>query len=66
MTSLSVSQSFPDFIIMLLLNTLKIHFNLTPSYYCELLKTIEENLIAAPYSIHNIIQLGGQTKLAGE
>ena len=51
---------------MLLLNTLKIHFNLTPSYYCELLKTIEENLIAAPYSIHNIIQLGGQTKLAGE
>ena len=50
---------------MLLLNTLKFHFNLHSAYY-ELIKTIEENLISAPYSIHNIIQLGGQGKYPGE
>lgn len=51
---------------MLLLNTLKIHFSLSEQLYPELLKTIEENLVSAPYSLHNILQLGGQGKLPGD
>ena len=51
---------------MMLLNTLKSHYRLATSLQACLLKTIEENLMSAPYSIHNILQLAGLGKNPGD
>lgn len=41
---------------MLLLNTLKLHFHLSSS--SQLLELIQENLTAAPFSLHKIVECG--------
>ena len=51
---------------MILLNTIKRHYRLNPEMYPILLKTVEDNLISAPYSIHNLIQLGDSHKSPGQ
>lgn len=40
---------------MLLLNTLKKHFELKPQQCLEIIKTVEDNLIYAPYSLRAIV-----------
>ena len=51
---------------MMLLNTLKSHYRLSTSEKTCLLKTIEENLLSAPYSLHNILHLAGLGKQPGD
>lgn len=51
---------------MLLMNSLKKHFRLSKEECYELIKTIEDNLESAPYSLRNFISLGSEGKRPGD
>ena len=51
---------------MMLLNCLKKHFAVSKSECYEIIKTVEENLVNAPYSIHNLVEMASEGKSPGE